>query len=88
MARISVGGCVKIPDGRIARIRERKGHKYIVRVRRRTSKTQQLVQMDAKDLKPVPVPKGWMSQKGYSRYMKHTLAKLRARRRKKASTRR
>jgi hypothetical protein len=32
---------------------------------------------------PVECPKGWMSPEGYNRYLKTTLAKLRARQRPK-----
>lgn len=79
MTRILIGGCVKIPDGRIARVREKKGSKYKVRVRRKTSQSYQFLILDAKDLKPVACPKGWMSPEGYNRYLKKTLAKMRAR---------
>lgn len=34
---IVIGGCVKIPDGRIARVRERINNQYKVRVRRQTT---------------------------------------------------
>jgi len=34
----------------------------------------------AKDLKQADCPKGWMSPKGYARYLTATLAKMRQRR--------
>lgn len=79
MAKTLIGSCVKIPDGRIARVREKKGNKYKIRVKRKTSETHQFLILDAKDLKPVACPKGWMSREGYNRYLKKTLAKMKAR---------
>jgi hypothetical protein len=77
---LHVGDCVRIPDGRIGRIREVSGTKYRVRVRRKTSATHQFLIFAAKDLKRVPCPQGWMSPAGYSRYLIVTLAKMRQRR--------
>jgi hypothetical protein len=74
-----VGDCVRIPDGRIGRIREVSGGKYRVRVRRATSATHQFLRLTAGDLKRVNCPKGWMSPEGYLRYLKATLAKMRQR---------
>jgi hypothetical protein len=34
---------------------------------------------DAKELKRVNCPKGWMSQRGYVQYLKKTLAKMQER---------
>lgn len=76
---IQIGGCVKIPDGRVARVRQKLGSKYKVRVKRKTSDTHQFLTLDAKELKPVPCPKGWMSPAGYNRYLKATLAKMKVR---------
>ena len=59
-----VGDCVRIPDGRIGRIREVSGGKYRVRVRRATSATHQFLRLTAGDLKRVNCPKGWMSPEG------------------------
>ena len=81
--RIVLGGCVKIPDGRIGRVREKKGSLYKIRVRRKTSPTHQFLMFGASDLKVVECPKGWMSVAGYNRYLKITLAKMKARRKKK-----
>lgn len=80
---ISIGCCVKIPDGRIARVRKKEGSKYVVRVRRKTSKTHQFLMFEAKKLKEVACPKGWMSKEGYNRYLKVTLAKMKTRMKKR-----
>jgi len=84
MAIIGNGDCVRIPDGRIARVREKSGGKYKVRVRRATSETHQFLWFPARDLEPVECPAGWMSPTGYNRYLKTTLAKMRQRTAKKA----
>jgi hypothetical protein len=76
---IVLGGCVKIPDGRVARVREKIGNQYKVRVRRKTSKSHQFLIFDAHELTPVDCPKGWMSADGYNRYLKTTLAKMKTR---------
>ena len=80
-ARLQIGDCVRVPDGRIGRIRARVGRKLRVRVRRRTSTTHQFLLLTPGELRPVKCPKGWMSPTGYRRYLRPTLAKLRARRR-------
>jgi hypothetical protein len=74
-----VGDCVRIPDGRIARVREVTGGKLRVRVRRTTSATHQFLMFATKDLKRAQCPKGWMSPEGYARYLRITLAKMRQR---------
>lgn len=76
---IVMGGCVKIPDGRIGRVRKKSGAQYVVRVRRKTSMTHQFLKFSAVQLKPVKCPKGWMSTAGYNRYLKATLAKMKSR---------
>jgi hypothetical protein len=43
MPTIKPGDCVKIPDGRIARVREHDGSKIRVRVRREASDTDQFL---------------------------------------------
>lgn len=63
-----VGDCVRIPDGRIGRVREVSGGKYRVRVWRTTSATDQFLTFAARQLKRAECPKGWMSPKGYARY--------------------
>jgi hypothetical protein len=74
-----VGDCVRIPDGRIGRVREVRGPKCRVRVRRTTSETHQFLTFIAADLERVDCPKGWMSPEGYVRYLDTTLAKMRGR---------
>ena len=76
---IVIGGCVKIPDGRIARVREKINSLYKVRVRRKTGTSHQFLFFAAKDLVPVDCPKGWMSVEGYNRYLKATLSKMKLR---------
>jgi hypothetical protein len=78
-ARFQVGDCVRIPDGRIGRVRARVGRQWRIRVRRRTSETHQFVLLTASDLRRVECPTGWMSPAGYRRYVRATLAKLRGR---------
>ena len=78
---IVIGGCVQIPDGRIARVREKVNNRYKVRARRKTSVSHQFLFFEAKELKPVDCPKGWMSVEGYKRYLKITLAKMKTRQR-------
>ncbi len=79
VARIRIGDCVKIPDGRLARVREKFTGKFKVRVRRKTSKTHQFLIFPVHQLELVECPKGWMSREGYNRYLKITLAKARQR---------
>jgi hypothetical protein len=87
MARtFRVGDCVRIPDGRIGRVRGVSGGKYRVRVRRATSATHQFLMFAAQDLKRVDCPKGWMSPEGYVRYLKVTLAKMRQRQARSGKT--
>lgn len=74
-----LGDCVRIPDGRIGRVREKRAGKYRVRVRRKTSETHQFLMFAAGELKPAACPKGWMSPAGYVRYLRTTLEKAKAR---------
>jgi hypothetical protein len=78
--RWHIGDCVRIPDGRIGRVRDVSGGKYRVRVRRTTSATHQFLVFAAQQLKRADCPKGWMSPEGYTRYLRVTLAKMRQRR--------
>jgi hypothetical protein len=84
-AKFQVGDCVKVPDGRIGRVRGRVGRKLRVRVRRRTSATHQFLLLAPGEVHAVPCPRGWMSPAGYRRYLKPTLAELRARQRTRKS---
>lgn len=78
-AEINPGDCVKIPDGRIGRVRDKNGQGYRVRVRRYTSKTHQFLLFTKESLTKVSCPKGWMSKQGYNRYLKVTLEKMKQR---------
>jgi hypothetical protein len=77
--RYDVGDCVRVPDGRIGRVRALEARAYRVRVQRRTSKTHQFLVLRAGELERVECPAGWMSPDGYRRYLAPTLAKQRAR---------
>jgi hypothetical protein len=81
-----VGDCVRIPDGRIGRVREVSRENCRVRVRRATSATHQFLMFAARELERVDCPKGWMSPAGYMRYLKVTLAKMRQRQARKANS--
>ena len=79
--RFTVGDCVRVPDGRIGRVRAVESGSYRVRVQRRTSNTHQFLLLRASQLSRVACPAGWMSPDGYRRYLAPTLAKMRARQR-------
>jgi hypothetical protein len=78
--RWRVGDCVRIPDGRIGRVREVSSGQCRVRVRRTTSATHQFLMFSPQELKRADCPKGWMSPEGYARYLRVTLAKMEQRR--------
>ena len=81
MARmIRAAECVRLPDGRIGRVRSLAGDEVLVRVRRKTSQTHQLLQLPTRMLRRIDCPEGWMSPQGYARYLRVTLAKMRKRR--------
>ena len=73
------GDCVRLPDGRIGRVRGRTGPLIKVRVKRTASDSHQFVMCAARALQRVACPKGWMSPEGYRRYLRVTLAKMRQR---------
>jgi hypothetical protein len=73
---IQPGDCVRLRDGRVARVRERADDQCKVRVRRTTSKSHQFLILMSGELERIECPKGWMSPTGYNRYLKVTLAKL------------
>lgn len=79
--RFAVGDCVRVPDGRIGRVRDVGAGQYRVRVQRTTSKTHQFLVLRAGELSRVQCPGGWMSPDGYRRYLEATLAKMRERQR-------
>lgn len=58
-AKLQVGDCVRVPDGRIGRVRAEVGRKLRVRVRRRTSRTHQFLLLGPGDVRVVPCPHGW-----------------------------
>jgi hypothetical protein len=76
---LTLGDCVRIPDGRVGRVRERLGNMMRVRVRRTTSATHQFLLFRANQLVRVQCPVGWMTPAGYVRYLRATLDKMRRR---------
>ncbi len=50
------GDCVRLADGRIGRLRGRKGALFKVRVRRRTGKTQQFLMVEGGKLRRIACP--------------------------------
>ena len=77
---IKPGVCVKIPDKRIGRVRNKiANNMWRVRVKRTTSNSHQFLFFNSKQLKVVPCPYGWMSVDGYKQYLKKTLKKMRQR---------
>jgi hypothetical protein len=80
---IQAGDCVRVPDGRIGRVRNAVGNAYQVRVRRETNQSHQFLIFAAKDLRQINCPKEWMSPTGYLRYLRVTLAKMRQRQERK-----
>ena len=79
---IKLGDCVRIPDGRIARVRLIYKGIYKVRIRRKTSNSNQFLNFREEELMKVDCPRGWMSPEGYNRYLKITLEKMRIRNQK------
>ncbi len=79
---VNPGDCVKLSDGRIARVRDVAKGTVRVRVRRKTSKTHQFLEVPGRELKKVACPQGWMRPAGYNRYLKVTLRKAKERARK------
>ena len=77
--KYAIGDCVRVPDGRIGRVRARAGAHWRIRVRRPAGTSDQFLVLPARELRLVPTPSGWMTPEGYRRYLKATLAKLRAR---------
>jgi hypothetical protein len=70
---------VRLPDGRIGRVRAHSGDEVVVRVRRKTSRTHQFLRLPARKLRRIDCPDGWMSPEGYARYLRVTLEKMRRR---------
>lgn len=67
MAAFRRGECVRVPDGRPGRIREARAGKFRVRVRRRGGTTDEIVELQARDLVRIDPPAGWMTPEGYNR---------------------
>lgn len=82
---ISDGDCVRLADGRVARVRAKIGGGYKVRVRRQRSNTHAFLVVKRSELEPIACPRGWMSPEGYRRYLRVTLAKMRARKRERSA---
>ena len=81
------GACVKIPDGRIGRVRDKNENgEWRIRVKRTTSDTHQFLYFKPKQLKEVKCPSGWMSVDGYNRYLRKTLAKMKTRSKSKSKS--
>ena len=80
---IANGDCVRLRDGRVARVRGKVGTAFRVRVRRKTSATHQFLVVSAAELEPVACPEGWMSPAGYRRFLRQTLRKMRERQKRR-----
>jgi hypothetical protein len=78
LKEIKPGDCIKIPDGRIGRVRDI-GNIYKIRLLRKTGKSYQFLEFKKEELIKVDCPKGWMSPAGYNSYLKITLEKMRKR---------
>lgn len=76
---IRVGDCVRLSDGRTGRVRATLRNTMRVRVRRKTSVTHQFITVRTTTIRRVECPKGWMSPRGYARYLRVTLGKMRTR---------
>lgn len=76
---MQAGDCVKVPDGRIGRVREIRKDMVRVRLMRTTSHTHQFVWYTISELQVVACPKGWMSPQGYNKYLGITLEKMKMR---------
>ncbi|MCE5232052.1 MAG: hypothetical protein ABFC67_07690 [Mizugakiibacter sp.] len=70
------GDCVRVPDGRIGRVRAVEGARARVRLRDPCSGRYRFLWFDAADVRSVACPAGWMSADGYRRYYGATLAKM------------
>ena len=79
MTTIHPGECVKVPDGRIGRVRTVEKDGIKVRLMRTTSHTHEFLWFGCSELSVVACPNGWMSPEGYNRYLKVTLEKMQKR---------
>ena len=80
LAKITVGDCVRVPGGRLGRVRARVAAGWRVRVRRHSGTSNEFLVLLPSQMRRIPTPKGWMTPIGYRRYLKATLARLRLRR--------
>lgn len=69
MARIQPGYCVRLPDGRLGRVREVTAGGCKVRVRRPSGRSNTFLDFAESYLEVATCPKGWMSPIGYLRYL-------------------
>jgi hypothetical protein len=77
---IKAGVCVRLPDKRIGRVRDKNKYgEWRVRVKRTTSNSHQFLYFTSKQLKVIVCPKGWMSVDGYNSYLKQTISKMKQR---------
>ncbi|HEX7112082.1 MAG TPA: hypothetical protein VF216_06535 [Mizugakiibacter sp.] len=70
------GDCVRVPDGRIGRVRAAEGDRVRVRLRDPRSGRFRFVWFAAAEVRAVACPAGWMSAEGYRSYYGATLAKM------------
>lgn len=82
---VDLGDCVKIPDGRIGRVRARENNLWKIRVKREKSNSHKFMYFRTNELKVINCPKGWMSPEGYNSYVEKTLYKMKKRLSKKRS---
>jgi hypothetical protein len=78
-ASLRNGDCVRLPDGRVGRVRGQHGLLVKVRVRRRTSNTHEFLMCRRAELRAASCPTGWMSPDGYRGYLHVTVRKMRER---------
>ncbi len=67
MVSLRPGDCVRVPDGRPGRVRDRRGDKYRIRVRRVGGTSDEFLLLPRRELVRIDPPAGWMSLEGYNR---------------------
>lgn len=67
MAILCRGECVRVPDGRPGRIREKRNGSYRVRVRKKSGRGDEILTLAARELARIDPPAGWMTPEGYNR---------------------
>jgi hypothetical protein len=83
--RLRDGDCVRLPDGRVARVREVAGGTVKVRVRTPSGRSDRFESHALGTVEALECPRGWMSPEGYRRYLAETLRKARLRRARKGA---